>query len=579
MSPMSRSAAALRRPASVHPLPRTDAAPATAALRRAAWEAHQDGDPDAAAELLARAVAQRPDVAALRLAWAEALAAAGRSDEARAAALPLADDPSPRAGHLLARLALAAGDGEEARARYDALLRRHPADVFARVGLVRALRWLGDWTPAARMLETASRQDRLQPAILAEKVALELELDRVHKASLPLRRLRRLTRDGPGAMPALAAVQLAMGAPTAAGRALAQADADHPVLLARIRCAQGEIGAAREALRAAPASPASLRVSAQLSLHAGDPDAARRTVQAGLALRSSAADRAHLLHLLGEVEDAADRPAAAAAAWGAANATWGAPAPARAARELHTRVSGAMDRHALRWLPRQTEGGAGVVVVAGAPGSGVRLVASMLAGDPGVRLRVPAVPLAQIPAMIERDHGRPWIEALHRMRPSELGRLGERYLGRNLQGPLLLDGDVDATPYLGLLQLMLPEARTVLVRRAAADQLLSLWRRPHARPDRAWSRSPASARRWLRSHHALQDHWLGELDSVAGMVHHDALLRSPDAALADVRAALGLGAPVMAPADCMRPRQAGGPALDTRGIGRGAAYRAWIGEP
>lgn len=549
-----------------------------AELRVEAWQEEQRGRVDSAVALLARASAAKPDDEGLALAHALSLERAGRLVEARASSARLDAVRSPAVAHLQARLALATGDGDAARMHYEALLNRHPADIHARLGLVRALRWLGDWSRALGHLETASKQDRFDPILLQERVSIELELGRVTGAARPLRKLRRLTRDAAPSLPSIAEVQLAMGAPSAALKALS--GQEPPLLTARIRLARRELPQARAALARASTNPESMEIGAQIDLFEGQLDQGRQRIGSALAVPVSTAQRARLLHLLGEVEDRAERPAAAAAAWRAANYTWGPPGTARAQRKSFVEIARSMDRELLAWLPHRVAGGEGVVVVAGAPGSGVRVCSSLLAADPAVQLRVPSVPLAELARTLEHDSGKPWMEALHRLRPSDLDRLAARYLGKGAQGPMLLDGDVDAIPYLGLLQILLPQAKVVLVERDPADQLLSLWRRPYSRPDRSWSRSPTAARRWMHAHMQLQSHWRQELRIVSSSVRFEDLVRTPDVALGSVREALGLHQPLpLDPHHCVRPLSMTGPNLDDSRLLRGAIYADWIGQP
>lgn len=572
------SSAALS-PSWAAPGPSPAARPHSAAeLRRAAQQALDRGHCSDAADLLARAVALRPGDAVWRLRWAEALEAAGRTSEAAEVAASLDPVLSPAVAHLLARLAEQQGGADASVPRWSEHLHLAPADVHARVARARALRQRGEWELALAELEVAGRQDRFQVEALVEQVELHLEQGRVQKATRPLRRLRRLVDDGPRSRPALARVQLAMGAPTAAGQALAGHPEPPPVLAAEIAAARGDHEQASTLLESAPASPRRALLRGRLLLFRHELSEARRAVSEGLAQRCSAAHRARLLHLLGDVEDEAERPAAAAAAWRAANHCWGAPGTVRRTREQLTQVMQAMDRDGLGWLPRRREGGAGIVVVVGAPGSGVQLCASILGGDPGLRLRVPAVRLSELPGQLTRPGGRPWLQALHRVRPSTLDHLARRYTGSHSSQALLVDADVDALPYVGLLHLLLPEARVVVVERQPQDQLLSLWRRPHPQPDRAWSRSPTAARRWLNLHRTLVDHWACTLPSVVTRVSYEELLLDPRATLAPFRASLGRPAPSLPAEGCVRPVCLEGPALRLDHIGRGERYSDWIGR-
>jgi thioredoxin-like negative regulator of GroEL len=549
-----------------------------AELRRSAQQALELGHCSDAADLLARAVALRPGDSVWRLRWAEALEAAGRTAESAEVASSLDPTLSPAAAHLLARLAERQGGADASVPRWSEHLHNAPADVHARVARARALRERGEWDLALSELEVAGRQDRFHVEALVEQVELHLEQGRVQQATRPLRRLRRLVADGPRSRPALARVQLAMGAPTAAGRALDEHPQPPPVLAAEIAAARGDHEQAHALLEAAPISPARALLCGRLLLFQGDLRGARQEASEGLAQRCSAAHRARLLHLLGDIEDEADRPAAAAAAWRAANHSWGAPGTVRPAREQMNAVMRAMDRDGLGWLPRRREGGAGVVVVVGAPGSGVQLCASILGGDPGLRLRVPSVRLSELPHQLTRPGGRPWLQALHRVRPSTLDHLARRYLGTHSDQAMLVDADVDALPYVGLLHLLLPEARVVVVERQPQDQLLSLWRRPHPQPDRAWSRSPTAARRWLNLQRAMVDHWARTLPTVVTRVSYEELLLDPRATLAPLRDSLGRPAPTLPAEGCVRPQRQDGPTLRLDHIGRGERYTDWIGQ-
>ncbi len=539
------------------------------ALRAAARSAGQAGRTLEAVALLERAAQLRPRDPVLPLALAEAHLQAG--DAAACRRWAGAAGRSPAGMRLIAEAAAAEGDpGAEATA-WAALLRAWPADLHARARLAEALLQGGRLGAAEAQLYAAHRQDRGDPQVAQGLADLALIEGEPGVAGAWLRRAQAARRGTARFAEQVAQVQLMRGSPDVALRALEGLPGPRAVEL-RVEAALAG-GAVDRAARFALGGPA--RARAAVALADGDARAAIAAAREGLGVARGALERGHLLHLEGEGWELLGDEGRAAAAFTAGNAAWGPPADPRA---FSDRVAGWLRARPLRpvrlSLPRADA--ARLVVLAGPPGAGARLLGRLLAADGAAQEKSRGISLSALAEEIERRSRMPWREALPLWDRAGLADLLHRYLGPAGGPPgLLIDASPRNAEFLEILDAIAPDARVVALARGLDDLALSAWRRPAPARGFAWSRSLPGARAWLEAHAA----WMSGLPHRVGLellpLSYEGLVVDPERSLAGLAGRLGLGAAPLERWIARAPALPGAsPGLSTARVGRGGAYLA-----
>lgn len=166
------------------------------------------------------------------------------------------------------------------------------------------------------------------------------------------------------------------------------------------------------------------------------------------------------------------------------------------------------------------------VFVCGLFRSGSTLVERILATDANV---VAGGELDLVPALAQSIAGYP--EALRSANVADVVRWREAYLDalpeRPAQGRLVVDKRPDNFLHLGLIKLLFPSARIVHTRRAALDNILSLYFL-HLDPGMAFALDLQDAAHWYRQYDRLMVHSAALYGSDLLTVDYDRLVREPE---------------------------------------------------
>jgi tetratricopeptide (TPR) repeat protein len=198
------------------------------------------------------------------------------------------------------------------------------------------------------------------------------------------------------------------------------------------------------------------------------------------------------------------------------------------------------------------------IFVVGLPRAGSTLVEQILACHPDVEGcdELPILPAIAREA-VRRAGGREadYPQDLTRLDPATLRSLGEAYLAgaapyRKLARPRFVDKFPGNVLHLGLISLILPNARIVDVRRDPEACCLSLFRQNFAEGQN-YSYDLTDLGRYYRDYVRLMDHMTGVLPRQPVRVRHEALSSDPERQIRRLLAALDLS---FHPA-CLRPHE------------------------
>ncbi|MBM2577382.1 sulfotransferase [Jannaschia sp. Os4] len=435
------------------------------------------GDRRGAAEALAAGVKAEPFALDLRLAFAEALRAAGHPHALREARMAVAVAPLSVAARLLrGDLALAAGRSEEALAQADRAVRLAPREARARRLAVRAALALGD------------------PAALNHA---------------------RAVGDG-GAAEARALIRL--GRDEAAAALLAGATDPG----ARVTAAQAMRTAGAEA-------DAEARLRAVLEDEPGHAPAWHALAQGG---HATAADVAAMEALppspprdfaLARALERTD-PARAFAHLAAAKAAQAAAHPYDPAADRT-----AFERIVDRWAAVDVASGSAFdpILVTGLPRSGTTLVEAILSAHPGVRAggELAVLGPALQPVETALDHGVLPEGALD----AAAARYARRVEALRPGAGRVTDKSIHSFASIGAILKVLPRARIVVVHRDPRDVGLSMWRNAFPDGTHRYAATQAGIAHHAKLFRDAVDHWRGALPE--GAFHelsYEELLADPE---------------------------------------------------
>lgn len=468
--------------------------------------AHIRGDAQRALKLLTQAAELAPDDPLIQISYAQAMLDQGMTDfAARAVDNVLATRPDdPLAQALRAELHVRKGEFDEALPIYQSLLARGEQVGAARTGLGDIARAHGRTEEAIGQYDEALRaQPNLQPAAIRRANALA----RSGRVGQAIDDLQGYVREHPhGMRPYMALASLLMQAgrhdeALAVWQAAAvrwpedlEVKAQHAMALDRAGHFDEALALAETA--AASPRPAVAMLRARGALVAGDPAAAVQRLQrvepAQLADAPPQLARRHQ-RLLGLAFDALEQWPDAVQAFLAAQRQ-GVPLPDLPSLDQATRTK-------LQTLAAgqdlAEDRGAPPVLLCGLPGSGVELVAALLADQPGWFVRRDR--FATSPDFIEAPFVQPLRQPLDQGDLSLLARRYRRPLARaNLpEGTRVVDWlpvlDANVVP---VLKRALPGVQLLVVRREPHDMLLN-WLALAGR--NAFSLTdPLEGARWLR---------------------------------------------------------------------------------
>ncbi len=475
------------------------AAPAVALeLGRVAFA---QGDEAVALAGLRRAAALKPDAAPIWAELAAALRQAGRDDEADRADLAGLKAATRDPLLIEAAIALAEARIPEAEALLRGRLRENPGDVAA-TRMLGELAWrIGRGADAVALLRRALH---LAPGFVAARELLARVLSRMNRIADALAETERLLAaapDNPEHAMLKASLLVRTGDQDGARRLYEALLARHPgqprtwlnlghVCKTLGRQAEG-VTAYRRAIALLPTlgeawwSLANLKT---VRFDAGDVAAMR----AALAAAATDDDRLHLHFALGKaLEDGGD-DAGAFAAYDAGNRLRRASLPYDA-DELHAETEAAARLFDAPFLAARAGGGCpdpDPIFIVGLPRSGSTLIEQILASHSQVEgtMELPdLMMMAARLASVER-HGAavPFAEVVAGLDEEDRLRLGEEYLertraNRRTDRPFFIDKMPNNWQHVGLIQLILPNAKIVDARRHPVGCCFSAWKQHFAR--------------------------------------------------------------------------------------------------
>ncbi|HEX8625688.1 MAG TPA: sulfotransferase [Allosphingosinicella sp.] len=232
------------------------------------------------------------------------------------------------------------------------------------------------------------------------------------------------------------------------------------------------------------------------------------------------------------------------------------------------------------------------IFILGMPRSGSTLIEQILASHPQVE---GTMELPDIPVLVRRLGGRTrrsdesaYPEALAALGPEALRALGEEYLElarihRRTGRPFFIDKMPNNWAHVGLIHLILPDARIVDARRHPLDCGFSNFRQHYAR-GQGFSYSLADMGRYYSDYVRLMAHFDRVLPGRVHRVVHERLVDAPEAEIRALLDALGLA---FDPA-CLRfhenkravrtasSEQVRRP-INREGMGQWRAYERWLG--
>jgi predicted Zn-dependent protease len=454
------------------------------ALRTKALALAAQGDAAGATAALRAAVAVEPQLADAWRQLGDQLALAG-DEAAAAAAYGLHVQASVTDPALMGPAALLAANRlPDAETLLRAHLLKKPTDVVALRMLGELAARLGRYSDAAALLE---RCLELAPGFSAARYHYGMVLYRQNKSAEPMREIERLLAEDPahpGYRSLHAALLARIGDYDGSIREYAALLQEHPAqpklwmshghaLKTAGRQAEA-IEAYRQSTRLRPALGEAWWSLANLkTFRFGPDDAAAMTRQLG-ASGLTEDDRLHLHYALGKaLEDAGDHEAsfrhfAAGARMRRAQLRYDAAANREFVARCRELFTGAFF---------EARAGAGhpapdPIFVVGLPRSGSTLVEQILASHPQVEGTMELPDVIAIARSLGNRHGdgSHYLDALARLDAPQLRDLGQRYLDgtriqRHTKTPFFVDKMPNNFAHLGLIHLILPNARVIDVRR------------------------------------------------------------------------------------------------------------------
>lgn len=229
------------------------------------------------------------------------------------------------------------------------------------------------------------------------------------------------------------------------------------------------------------------------------------------------------------------------------------------------------------------------VFIVGAPRSGTTLLETMLDGLEGVIGIGESFAMQEVKdlALQGADPNLTYYRQLDAIAAVGPGP-GEHYLAMlDQQAPgarRVIDKMPDNAFHLALISIFLPGARVIWIERDPDDNAVSCFQQTFG-PGLAWSTSLAGIRCWQRNLKRIKAHWEEVLPLPILTVQYEDLVREPEAQLQRIAGFLDVPYDASAIDFHERRRQVKTASFDqvvqplnTRSIGRGAAYRPFFGE-
>lgn len=263
----------------------------------------------------------------------------------------------------------------------------------------------------------------------------------------------------------------------------------------------------------------------------------------------------------------------------------------RTAIRGHVRQSMAcLDRELFRRLEDCGSQSKAPIFIVGMPRSGTTLVEQILASHPSVEGAGELPAMSAIASSIGEGIGRSafeYAELLQGMAPARLRALGDRYIEqaapyRRTDRAFFIDKMPSNWMHLGLIRLILPNARIVDVRRDALDCCFSNFAQYFPR-GHEFSHSLEGVAAQYRDYEAFMDHFPAAAPGAVVRLNYDELVDQPDASIRKLLSDLDLpfdeaclrffanGRPVQTPS-AQQVRQP----INRRGIGRWRPYARWL---
>ena len=231
------------------------------------------------------------------------------------------------------------------------------------------------------------------------------------------------------------------------------------------------------------------------------------------------------------------------------------------------------------------------IFIVGLPRAGSTLIEQILASHPQVEGTMELPDLPALTRQLARDAGledRPYVDALGSLTPEAARTLGESYIERTrvqrkTDKPFFIDKLPNNWAHVGLIQLILPNAKIVDARRHPLDCCFSNFKQHFAR-GQAFAYSLDDLGRYYRDYVSLMRHFDAALPGRVHRVIHEALIDDPEA---EVRALLGHLVLAFDPA-CLRfheteravrtasSEQVRRP-INREGVGQWRPYEQWLG--
>lgn len=176
------------------------------------------------------------------------------------------------------------------------------------------------------------------------------------------------------------------------------------------------------------------------------------------------------------------------------------------------------------------------IFIVGLPRAGSTLIEQILASHSRIEGTMELPDLPALSRQLARDHGapdRPYVEALPALTAKQAKALGEAYLERTrvqrkTGRPFFIDKLPNNWAHVGLIQLILPNARIIDARRHPLDCCFSNFKQHFARGQN-FAYSLDDLGRYYRSYVALMRHVDAVLPGRVHRVVHEALLDDPEA--------------------------------------------------
>jgi tetratricopeptide (TPR) repeat protein len=443
----------------------------------------------------------------------------------------------------LGQALMAAGQYAEAVDTYGDLLDLAPAEPTARLGRAKALLAVGDLAGSEAEFRSVQRMDKTSSAAALGLAQVRRERGDFEGAMAAIRFALRLAPEDVDARALLGWIQLDLGdvGAVATFRNVLWKDARHAD--ARLGLLAAGAGKARVLLEGIDATPKVKVAKARRARSRAERVSAVASLEALLTDTLPAPERARVSATLGDLYDRLGQPERAMVAWTAANQSTQSAydGAAHQARNDGLREVFSPERVASRDAAGPF---GGPVLVVGAVGAGVGLVRRLIAAHPdaaAVRARAPVHRLAR---QLPRYTAQPWPDCVDHLQRAGGAHLGARWQCDLEQSAGQAQVVLDATPtdiaHLGLVALMAPGTRVVVVRRNPWDTALSAFRRPLRGEHGARSRTLDDLAAAMSRDAELLDHWEQTLPLAFHSVDYEALVQRPGKSLSQLWDFLGL---------------------------------------